>query len=47
MAGLPNLFGIADHFHMRIFIAGHKRFRDVTISYFDVTNPFILISVMR
>jgi len=25
-AGLPNLFGAASHFHMRKFIAGHKRF---------------------
>jgi len=25
-AGLPNLFNVAGHFHMRKFIAGHKRF---------------------
>jgi len=46
-AGLLNFFGVAGHFHMRTFIAGHKRFCDVTISYCDVTNPLILISFMR
>jgi len=42
-----HLFSIAGHFHMRKFIAGHKHFCDVTISYCDVTNPLILISFMR
>ena len=46
-AGLPNLFSAAGHFHMRKFIAGHKRFCDITIDYCDVTNPLILISFMR
>jgi len=40
MAGLPNLFSVAGHFHMRKFIAGRKRFC-------DVTNPLILISFVR
>jgi len=34
---------VAGHFHMRKFIAGHKRFCDVTINYCDVTNTLILI----
>jgi len=29
------------------FIAGHKRFCDVTVSYCDVTKPLILLSFMR
>jgi len=45
--GLPNLFSTAGHFHMKKFIAGHKRFCDVTISYCNVTNPWILISFTR
>jgi len=45
--GLPNLFSVAGHFHMSKFIAGHKCFCDVTISYCDVTNPLILTSFMR
>jgi len=45
--GLPNLFSVAGHFHIRKFIAGHKGFCDVTISYCDVTNPLILISFTR
>jgi len=36
----PVLFNVAGHFHMRKFIAGHKRFC-------DVTNPLLLLSVMR
>jgi len=39
-SGLPNLFGVAGHFHMRKFIAGHKHFC-------DVTNLLILKSCMR
>jgi len=35
-AGLPNLFCVAGHFHMSKFIAGHKRFCDVTLSYCEV-----------
>jgi len=35
-AGLPNLFSVANHFDMRKFIARHKRFCDVTISYCDI-----------
>jgi len=27
--GPPNLFSVTGHFHMRKFIAGHKRFCDV------------------
>jgi len=27
--GLPNIFSVAGHFHMRKFIAGHKRFCDI------------------
>ena len=46
-SGLHNLFSAAGHFHMRKFIVGHKRFCDVTITYFGVTNPLILISFMR
>jgi len=46
-AGLPNLFSVKGHFHMKKFIAGHKRVCDVTISYCDVTDPLILISFMR
>jgi len=38
-AGLPNLFSVAGHFHMRKFIAGHKRC--------DVTNLLILVSFMQ
>jgi len=38
--GLPNLFSAAGHFHMKKFIAGHKRFC-------DVTNPWILIRFTR
>ena len=45
--GLPSLFSVSSHFHTRKFIAGYKRFGDVTISYCDVTNPLILISLMR
>ena len=45
--GLPNLFSTTGHFHMKKFIAGHKRFCDVTISYCDVTNPWIFISFTR
>ena len=45
--GLPNRFSAAGHFHMKKFIAGHKRFCDVTISYCDVTNPWIFISFTR
>ena len=42
MPGLPNLFSVAGHFHLKKFIAGHKRFCDVKICYFDVTNLLIL-----
>jgi len=38
---------VAGHFHLRKFIAGHKRFYDVTISYCDKINPLILIRFMR
>jgi len=34
-AGLPNLFSVAGHFHMRKFIAGHKRFCDITTGTCD------------
>jgi len=47
VAGLPSVFDIVGHFHMMIFIAGHKRFCDVTISYYDVRNPLISIGFMR
>jgi len=46
-SGLPNLFSVAGHFHVRKFIAGHKRFCDLTIRYCDVTKPLILIRFMR
>ena len=45
--GLPKLFCVAGHFHMRKFIVGHKHFCGVRISYCDATNPWILISFMR
>jgi len=45
--GLPNIFSVAGHFHMRKFFAGHKCFCDITISYCDVTNPLVLIRFMR
>jgi len=44
--GLPNLFSVAGHFHMRKFFEGNKRFCDAKISYCDVKNPLILISFM-
>jgi len=45
--GLPNLLSIAGHFHIRKFIAGLRRFCDVTISYCDMTNPLIFIPFMQ
>jgi len=46
MSGLPNLFSVAGHFHMRKFIAGCKGFCDITISHCVVTNPLISVSFM-
>jgi len=46
MAGLPNLFNIAGHFHMGYLLRA-TNFCDVTIGYCDVKNPLILISFMR
>jgi len=38
--GLPNLFSVAGHFHMRKFITGHERFFDLTISFFCLSEFF-------